>query len=88
MLDSTRHMSGIWGTTTSTPMTRTLINNYWLSTCGAAGGFGASNTGATPKTDVEIKALAATLGTAYTNDVGNVNNGFPILGITLNGITF
>ena len=88
MLDSIKHMSGIWGNISSNVMTRTLINNYWLSTCGAAGGFGAVNTGATPKTDVEIKALAATLGTAYTSDVGNVNNGFPILGITLNGITF
>lgn len=57
------------------------INNYWLDTCGASYGIktGSSNEGAESKPEDELKALANTLSDKYTNDVNNINNGFPIL---------
>lgn len=64
-----------------TGATNEMKNNYWLSTCGAtAGRGGGGNDGATKKTGDELKGLAATLGTAFTNDkVPNINSGYPIL---------
>ena len=62
-------------------------NNYWLDTCGASVGIGrpSGNTNAVPKTEAQMKALASTLGEAYTNDIQNedgtwkYNDGYPIL---------
>lgn len=62
-------------------------NNYWLDTCGASVGSGrpSGNTNAVSKTEAQMKALAATLGDSYTNDIQNedgswkYNNGYPIL---------
>jgi len=58
-----------------------IKNNYWLDTCGpTAGRGGGSNDGATKKTASELKGLANTLGSAFTNDkIPNINNGYPIL---------
>ena len=53
-------------------------NNYWLNTCGADYGVGTSNIGGEPKTEAEMKALAAILGSDYAQD-NNINNGYPYL---------
>ena len=53
------------------------INGTSVYTNRRAGG---NNDGATSKTANELKGLAATLGTAFTNDkVPNINSGYPIL---------
>ena len=56
-------------------------NNYWLDTCGGVYGIhnASSNEGAEPKTSDEIKNLYNILGDAYTKDLYNQNNGYPIL---------
>lgn len=70
---------GIWGTYQASAE-HTFENNYWLDSCGAICGVATdnSNTGAQPKTDAEMKALAATLGNDYAQDI-NINNGYPYL---------
>ena len=49
-----------------------IINCYYINTCGAAGD-GIS------KASSELKKLATTLGNAFKNDGGNINEGYPIL---------
>ena len=39
----------------------------------------ADTTGKTSVEDMKTKAFAENLGTAFTQDTGNINNGYPIL---------
>lgn len=62
--------------------TNTLNNNYWLEGCGATNGIGgenSSNTGAEKKTAEELKSLATTLGTEYSDPSSGLNKDYPIL---------
>lgn len=76
---------GIVGNDTNRKMQAS--NNYWLDICGASVGSGnpSGNTNAVKKTEAQMKALATTLGDAYTNDIQNedgtwkYNDGYPIL---------
>lgn len=63
---------------TSTDGNNENINNYWLDTCGANKGS-PSNVGTETKTSEELKQLASSLSDKFTNDVNNINNGYPIL---------
>lgn len=56
-------------------------NNYWLNTCGATSGdsINQTNEGMESKTEKELKELAKILGSEFTNDSANINQGYPIL---------
>lgn len=79
LIRSQTYPRGIWATY-QTSAEHTFENNYWLDTCGATYGVGTvnSNEGVAPKTDAEMKSLAAILGSDYAQD-RNINNGYPYL---------
>ena len=56
-------------------------NNYWLNTCGATSGdsINQTNDEMENKTEKELKELAKILGSEFTNDSANINQGYPIL---------
>lgn len=68
-------------TTESTNSGNQYSNNYWLDTCGATYGINntSSNEGTEPKTEEQMKNLDTILGDAYSRDLYNQNNGYPIL---------
>ena len=56
------------------------VNSYYLNgtVSGESSKYGITGKG-TAKTADELKALASTLGAAFADDGGNINNGYPVL---------
>lgn len=56
------------------------VNSYYLNgtVSGESSKYGITGKG-TAKTADELKALASTLGAAFVDDSGNINNGYPVL---------
>lgn len=58
-----------------------INNNYWLSNCGASYGIANTNDNANTesKDDEQLKNLSEVLGEHFTQDVGQINQGYPYL---------
>lgn len=59
----------------------TVSNCYWVVGCGSNVGISSpsSNTNATPISIDNLKSYSSVLGSAFTSDSNNINNGYPIL---------
>lgn len=65
--DHRNYIGGIVGLTTGT-----LTNGYYLDSCGFAGDGTSVSSG-------DLKNLNINIGTYFTSDIHNINNGYPIL---------